>query len=114
MHEWVLAFLFIDNSNRRIYSELVKKLANNYLVGQDKYPMDMATAQKLLVNYKPMGKSSGVTSDGITFVTGGRPRTQKEKSNITCFRCRVSGHYSTKNACKQEEIDKYNATIKVN
>ena len=85
MRERVLAVLFIENSNRRIYSEIVKTLENDYLIGQDKYPRDMATAQKILVNYKPMAKSSGTTSDGIKFTTDRRPRNHKDKSNITCF-----------------------------
>ena len=74
----------------------------------------MATAQKLLVNYKPMEKSSVATSDGVTFATDRRPRNQKDKSNITCFSCGVSGHYSAKNSCKQEDTDKYNTTKKLN
>ena len=61
-----------------------------------------------------MENSSGTTSYGITFATDGRPRTQKEKSDITFFRCRISLHCSTENSCKQEEIDKYNTTKKVN
>ena len=81
----LLAVLFIDNSNRIIYSGLLKILENDHLMGQDKYPRDMTTTQKLLVNYKPMAKSSGTTSDGIEFTTDRRPRNHKDKSNITCF-----------------------------
>ena len=40
----LMAVLFIDNSNSRIYSELLKTLENDYLMGQDKYPRDIATA----------------------------------------------------------------------
>ena len=83
--ERILTVLFIDNSNRRIYSELVKTLENDYSMGQDNYPRDTATAQKLLVKYKPTANSSGDTSNGITFATNGRPRTQKDKLKITCF-----------------------------
>ena len=81
-----MAGLFVENINRRIYPELVKTLENNYIMGQDNYPRDMAPTQKLLVNYKPMEKSSGATSDGITFTTNGRPRTLQDKSKIPCFR----------------------------
>ena len=42
--ELVLEVLFIDNSNKRIYSELVKTLENDYLMGQDNYPRYLATA----------------------------------------------------------------------
>ena len=43
VRERVLAVLFIDNSNKMIYYELVKTLEDDYLMGQDKYPRDMAT-----------------------------------------------------------------------
>ena len=81
----ILVVLFIDNFNSRIYSEIVNTLENDYLVGRGNYPRDMATAHKIQVNYNPMAMSGGATSDRITFATGGRPRTQKEKSRITCF-----------------------------
>ena len=83
-------------------------------MGQKNYQRDVATTQKLLINYKPMSNSSGATSDGITFATDGRPSTWKDKSNIACFQCGVPGHYSSKNTCKQDGINKYNATNKVN
>ena len=44
VREQVLVVLFIDNSNKRIYSELVKTLENDYLMGQDNYPRYLATA----------------------------------------------------------------------
>ena len=52
-----------------------------------------------------MGKYSGATSDWITFTSDGIPMSQKDKSNMACFLYRVSGHYSTKNSCKQEYIE---------
>ena len=85
MRERVLEVIFIKNDNRRIYSELVKTHENDYLMGQDNYPRDTATAQKLLVKYKPTANSSGDTSNGITFATDVRPRNQKEKLKTTCF-----------------------------
>ena len=63
----------------RIYSELVKTLENDYLMGQGNYPRDMATSQKILVNYNTMENYNGATSDGVTFATDGSPRTQKDK-----------------------------------
>ena len=62
--EQVLAVIFINNYNRRIYYEIVNTLEKNYLMGKDNYPRDISTSQKLLVNYKHMEKSSGSTSDG--------------------------------------------------
>ena len=72
--------LFIENANRRIYSNVLKTLENNYLMGQDNYKMCMATSQKILINYKPMPKASGDTGDGITFLNDGIPRSKKHKS----------------------------------
>ena len=34
VREWLPAVLFIENTNRRIHSELVKTLKNYYLMGQ--------------------------------------------------------------------------------
>ena len=33
--ERVMVVLFIENDNRRVYSEIVRTLENNYLMGQD-------------------------------------------------------------------------------
>ena len=45
----------------------MKTLGKNYLVGNGNYPRDMAITHNLLVNYKTTTKSSGTTSDRITF-----------------------------------------------
>ena len=81
----VLAVLFIENANRRIYYETMKTLENDYLMGQEKYPRDMDTIHKLLVNYNPMVKSSGKTSNRIVFVTYRRPRNQKKNQRSRVF-----------------------------
>ena len=57
----------------------MKNLENGYLMGKYNYPRDVATTQKIMVNYKPMEKSNGAISDGIIFATNGRPRTKKNK-----------------------------------
>ena len=41
--EQVLAVLFIESANRRMYYDRVKTLENDSLMGKDNYPMDMAT-----------------------------------------------------------------------
>ena len=84
-HRRVMAFLFIKNANRRLYSETLKTLKNDYLMGQDNYPRDMNTSQKLLANYNIMEKTSGTTRYEIKFSSNVRPRPQKKKYIITCF-----------------------------
>ena len=49
VRQWVLAVLFIENKNRKVYSELVKTLEDDYLMGKEKYTRDMATPNNLLV-----------------------------------------------------------------
>ena len=49
VHKQFLVVPLIDNLNIRIYSELLKTLESNYLMGQDKYLRDIFTTQKLLV-----------------------------------------------------------------
>ena len=52
--ERVMKVLFMDNANRIIFSELVKTLEKNYLMGKYNYPSDMTITQKLMVNYEPI------------------------------------------------------------
>ncbi len=50
-----LAYLFINNSNAKIHSQLKKDLANNYSKGNmDAYPKDIHKALTLMNEYKPL------------------------------------------------------------
>ncbi len=50
-----LAYLFINNSNQKLRSQLKKDAANNYLNGNmEAYPSDIHKALTLMNKYKPL------------------------------------------------------------
>ncbi len=50
-----LAYLFINNSNQKLHSQLVKDVANDYSKGNmEVYPSDIHKALTLMNEYKPL------------------------------------------------------------
>ena len=69
-----LAYLFINNSNVKMHSQLKKDVANNYSKGNtDAYPKDIHKALTLMNKYKPLKLDAQVVpAQGTAFVTGGQ------------------------------------------
>ena len=67
-----LAYLFINNSNVKLHSQLKKDIANNYSKGNTKaYPNDIHKALTLMKKYQPLKVDAPViASQGTSFVTG--------------------------------------------
>ena len=69
-----LAYLFINNSNVKMHSQLKKEVANNYSKGNmDAYPKDIYKALTLMNKYKLLKLDAQVVpAQGTVFVTGGQ------------------------------------------
>ncbi len=69
-----LAYLFINNSNVKMHSQLKKEVANNYSKGNmDAYPKDIHKALTLMNKYKVLKLDAQVVpAQGTAFVTGGQ------------------------------------------
>jgi hypothetical protein len=69
-----LAYLFLNNSNRKMRSQLKKGVANDYSKGDtDAYPTDIHKALTLMKEYKPLNLDTQVIpAQGTAFVTGGQ------------------------------------------
>ncbi len=69
-----LAYLFINNSNVKMHSQLKKNVANDYSKGNtDAYPKDIHKALTLMNEYKPLKLDAQVVpAQGTAFVTGGQ------------------------------------------
>jgi hypothetical protein len=67
-----LAYLFINNSNVKMHSQLKKDVANDYSKGNtDAYPKDIHKALTLMKEYKPLKLDALVVpAQGTAFVTG--------------------------------------------
>ncbi len=66
-----LAYLFINNSNQKLHSQLKKDVANNYSKGNmEAYPSDIRKALTLLNEYKPLKLDvAPVPTQGMAFIT---------------------------------------------
>jgi hypothetical protein len=69
-----LAYLFINNSNAKMHSQLKENVANNYSKGRtDAYPKDIHKALTLMNKYKLLKLDAQVVpAQGTAFVTGGQ------------------------------------------
>ncbi len=68
-----LAYLFLNNSNQKMYTQLKKDVANNYSKGnQDAYPSDIHKALTLINEYKLLKLDNPVVAaQGTAFATKG-------------------------------------------
>ncbi len=75
-----LVYLFINNSNVKIHSQLKKDVANDYSKGNmDVYPKDIHKALTLMNKYKPLKLDAQVVpAQGTAFVTGGQGGKEKK------------------------------------
>ena len=69
-----LAYLFMNNSNAKMHSQLKKDVVNNYSKrNKDAYPKDIHKALTLMNEYKPLKLDALVIpAQGTVFVTGGQ------------------------------------------
>ncbi len=68
-----LAYLFLNNSNQKMHTQLKKDVANNYSKGnQDAYPSDIHKVLTLMNEYKPLKLDNPVVAaQGTAFATKG-------------------------------------------
>ncbi len=76
-----LAYLFLNNSNAKMHSQLKKDVANDYSKGNtDAYPNDIHKALTLMNKYKPLKLDTpAVPAQGTAFVTKDQGGEKKGK-----------------------------------
>jgi hypothetical protein len=74
-----LAYLFLNNSNAKMRSQLKKDVANDYYKGNTKvYPSDIHKVLTLMNEYKPLKLDAQVVpAQGTVFFTGGQGGKKK-------------------------------------
>jgi hypothetical protein len=109
--EQTLAMALIRNSDRSKYGTLITDLANQYAMGRNEYPANMAAAKSLLFMYKtptnaPANNRSGNTrsqpavnpeASAMTFAQRGELVTGTNgltHDDIQCWNCQQHGHYA--------------------
>ena len=76
-----LAYLFLNNSNAKMHSQLKKDVVNEYSKGNtDAYPNDIHKALTLMNEYKPLKLDTPVVpAQGTAFVTNSQGDKKKGK-----------------------------------
>ena len=96
-------YLVGSNLDRATY--LLKDLANNYAKGDNKYPLNLDRAIKLLAGYKSLisydGRNqprtrSNTRHDRVGFAQAVKGTNNKLHPNITCNKCGKKGHYANR------------------
>ena len=80
------------------YGKLVNELNNQYLLGQNNYPMTLEGAVTMLSHYKSDSALAAYRSEDegsiVSFVQ--LNKSGKGKKNVTCYKCQKKGHYASK------------------
>ncbi len=76
-----LAYLFLNNSNQKMHTQLKKDVANNYSKGnQDAYPSDIHKALTLMNEYKPLKLDNPVVAaQGTAFAKKGSHKEARKE-----------------------------------
>jgi hypothetical protein len=82
-----LAYLFINNSNQKLHSQLKKDVANNYSKGNmEAYPSDIQKGLTLLNEYMPLKLDAApVPTQGMAFATTSCKSKRKKASGGTKY-----------------------------
>jgi len=111
-----LACAFLLGADRNRFGKLIEDTENDYVKGQDRYPKTVLAAFNLMIYVKQdpqnIMRMLGTTSDGVAFTNLGEDDDtvhanigKKDKSGITCFKCKEKGHYSNECPKKSEQED---------
>lgn len=115
----LVAVAFINSVDKARFQEVSTNLENEFLKGNDQYPIDLTTAYNMLSNWRtttvyreapsadglsfaqgvvPAGDGSKTTTDGTLSST----KTTRDRSKDTCHACGKLGHHAwEKNKCEK-------------
>jgi hypothetical protein len=100
-HEY-LAYLFLNNSNVKLHSQLKKDAAKDFSKGDtDAYPTNIHTAMTLMNEYKPLKTDTPtIPAQGTEFVTGAKGNKKKGSTKAATGEYLKSAEW---NALSEEE-----------
>jgi hypothetical protein len=99
-----LAVAYIAASDKTHYGKLLEDLENDFTKGTNNYPVNVASAYNLVVNYKNYLKAGGrLINDTEVVSFANVRRRQVDRSKVKCYNCNVLGHYA--NECTEKNAD---------
>ena len=103
--------LYLENSDKARFSNLKKRVENDYVLNKSEYQRTVATVHSLLLKYQPtynfniIDQSNGVRNQ-LMFAQGGKTgdnkgdgkykdqRPRRNLDRLNCTKCGDKGHYS--------------------
>ena len=82
----MLAFMFMDGADKRLFGFLLKKLADDFALGDGKYPENAEEALQVLTLHMERPKSKGKKDDEPIHLSFAQGRKSK------CWKCGKEGH----------------------
>ena len=113
------AIIYLENSDKARFSDLKKRVKNDYVLDRAEYPRTVTAVQSILLKYQPtynsnrISQSNGV-SNQLMFLQHGKTgddegdRKEKEQrprrnlDHITCNDCGEKVRYSGNNDCPNQ------------
>ena len=110
------AILYLENSDKARFSDLKKRIENDYVLNKAEYPRTVTAVHILLLNYQlnynsHINSQTNGASNHIMFAQHGKTgddegdrkdkeqRPRRKLDHTTCNDCGENGHYSGNNDC---------------
>ena len=105
-----MAYTYIQGPDKNRSGKLEEDLVNHYVLGQDMYPTDLASATSMVMNYMnkinnpnhPSKKGQEQKNAEVQKVGFAQSKQQKDWSKVKCYNCGEKGHIAP-NCPKKKE-----------
>jgi len=98
-----VAYGILVRADRSRFGKLIEEIENDFLKGNNDYPVTPTEAYNLLVNYRSYSNNKRTVGQGgldhVAFLSEGKRQKQESESryflHIKCFKCNQFGHYKS-------------------
>lgn len=115
----MLAFMFMDGLDKKVFGYFLKNMSNDYALGNDTYPGDVENALQVLLLYqegvhkKASGKMKQQIDEERPDLSFAQVSKQEMYKRGLCFKCGKKGHRASECPKKDDDDDQKGEKSKV-